>query len=114
MATIGPMVPATAATIGSLFHHGGKICANDYDSAPVNDRCPGCESAMEPLSRILAPQRKFVAGETTEILSMRPRYYPRTRKTVKRARALRRLAAGARHGRAADRRGPKRRPGSLR
>jgi hypothetical protein len=36
-----------AATIGSLFHQGGKIWANDYDSGALTNRCPGCEPAME-------------------------------------------------------------------
>ena len=37
-----------AATIGSLFHQGGKIWANGYDSGALEDSCPGRESAMEP------------------------------------------------------------------
>ena len=36
-----------AATIGSLFHQGGKIWANGYGSGALEDSCPGRESAME-------------------------------------------------------------------
>jgi hypothetical protein len=36
-----------AATIGSLFHQGGNIWANDYDSGTLEDSSPGCKSAME-------------------------------------------------------------------
>jgi hypothetical protein len=36
-----------AATIGSLFHRGGKIWANGYGSAVLEDSCPGRDPDME-------------------------------------------------------------------
>jgi hypothetical protein len=41
IASVGPRLPAIAATIGSLFHQGGKIWANGYGSGVFEDCCPG-------------------------------------------------------------------------
>jgi len=46
-ASAGPRLPTMAATIGSLFHQGGKIWANGYGSGLPEDSCPRHESAME-------------------------------------------------------------------
>jgi hypothetical protein len=48
IASVGTRTPAIAATMGSLFHQGGKICANGYGSGVLEDWCPARESAMDP------------------------------------------------------------------